>query len=148
MVILADFRMATFRPPGKDTTKKAKTRKVATRKTAKCWLFCVFLFRHTKVRDIPCLRFQLLFVVSLTGEAKGRHAKTRKKHHSLYDMAQTSHHRILSNKRVACSVFFRTPCIVSSVANSIIAFVYDILCACQIRVEVLSFLFALCCILL
>jgi len=34
--------------------------------------------RHTKVRDIGALRFRLLFVVTLPGGVKGRHAKTRK----------------------------------------------------------------------
>jgi len=78
MMTFSCFRMATFRP--------------ATRKYAKFY----------------ALRFWLLFVVSLSGEAKGRHAKTRQNHllagfrvatfrvfapkTRLYDMAQISHH--------------------------------------------------------
>jgi len=70
----------------------AKRRKGATRKHA----------------TIHALRFRLLFVVSLPGGAKGRHAKSRQNHHldgfrvatfrvfapktRLYDMAQISHH--------------------------------------------------------
>ena len=34
-----------------------------------------------KYATFHALRFRLLFVVSLTGEAKGRHAKTRQNHH-------------------------------------------------------------------
>jgi len=49
---LAGFRLATFRPA---------TRKYAT---------------------FHALRFRLLFVVSLPGGAKGRHAKTRQNHHN------------------------------------------------------------------
>jgi len=48
--------------------------------------------------------FRLLFVVSLPGGAKGRHAKSRQNHHlttfrflapktRLYDVAQDSHHK-------------------------------------------------------
>jgi len=37
--------------------------------------------RLTKVRQFHALRFRLLFVVSLPGGAKGRHAKTRQNHH-------------------------------------------------------------------
>jgi len=78
MVNYSCFRMATFRP--------AK-RKYAT---------------------FHALRFRLLFVVSLPGGAKGRHAKTRHHHHlagfrlatfrvfapktRLYDIAQNSYH--------------------------------------------------------
>jgi len=63
---------------------------------------------RAKMRKCHALRFRLLFVVSLPGEAKGRHAKTRQNHHlagsrvatfrvfspktRLYDMAQISHH--------------------------------------------------------
>ena len=37
--------------------------------------------RHTKVLHFSCLAFSPLFVVSLPGGAKGRHAKTRQNHH-------------------------------------------------------------------
>jgi len=80
MVTFSCFRMATFRPA-----------------TQKCATF-------------HALRFRLLFVVPLPGEAKGRNAKPRQNHHlagfrlatfrvfapktRLYDMAQISHHTI------------------------------------------------------
>jgi len=71
-----------------------------------------FVFSHAKRKyaTFHALRFRLLFVVSLPGGAKGRHAKTRKNHHlvgfrvatfrvfvsntRLYDMAQISHHSL------------------------------------------------------
>jgi len=37
--------------------------------------------RHTKVRQFSCVAFSPLFVVSLPGGAKSRHAKTRQSHH-------------------------------------------------------------------
>ena len=69
-----------------------------------------FVFSHAKRKyaTFHALRFRLLFVVSLPGGAKGRHAKTRHHHHlagfrlatfrvfapktRLYDIAQNSYH--------------------------------------------------------
>jgi len=63
----------------------AKRRKGATRKPAKWSLLREFAWRpffppheSTTLHVSP---FRLLFVVSLPGGAKGRHAKTRKRHH-------------------------------------------------------------------
>jgi len=76
-----------------------------------------FLSATQKFATFYELRFRLLFVVSLPGGAKDRHAITRKNHHlagfrvtifrvfapktRLYDMAQISHHISYNNSRKA-----------------------------------------------
>jgi len=75
---LCHFVLSCFRGE-KAKRRHAKTRQMVT-----------FVFshgdlspRHTKVRGIPCVAFSatVKFVLSLPGEAKGRHAKTRQNHH-------------------------------------------------------------------
>ena len=63
----------------------ANTRKVATQKnrqmlTFSCFRMATFRPATRKHATFHALRFRLLFIVSLPGEAKGRHAKTRKNH--------------------------------------------------------------------
>ena len=64
----------------------AKSRKIATRKPAKwcifsCFRMATFHPATRKYATFHAYRFRLLFVVSLPGGAKGRHAKTRQNHH-------------------------------------------------------------------
>ena len=113
------FTWRHFAPPGEN----AKRRHAKTRKMVKNHYLAFFrqmatfsCFRMAtspatrKYAIFHALRFRLLFVVSLPGGAKGRHAKTHQNNHlagfrmvtfcvfaqktRLYDMAQISHHTI------------------------------------------------------
>jgi len=46
-----------------------------------CFRVATFRAATPKYATFHALRFRLLFVVSMPGEAKGRHAKTRQNHH-------------------------------------------------------------------
>ena len=85
--------------------------------TFSCFRMVIFRPATRKYATLHALRFRLLFVVSLPGEAKGRHAKTRQNHHlagfsvtifrvfapktPLYDMTQISHYISYNNSRKA-----------------------------------------------
>jgi len=76
------FAWRPFPPPGKDTTNRgenAKGRHAKTRQMMTCSCFRIATFRPTtrKYATFYALRFRILFVVYLPGEAKGCHAKTR-----------------------------------------------------------------------
>ena len=119
----AGFRVATFRPARRKRERRhAKMVKnhylagflVATFRVfvpRSCFRMAIFCPATRKYATFHVLHFQLLFVVSLPGGAKGRNAKPRQNHHlagfrmatfrvfapktRLYDMAQISHHTII-----------------------------------------------------
>jgi len=79
------FAWRPFAPQGKDTTNRgenangrhAKTRQLVT---FSCFRMATFRPATRKYATFHALRFRLLFVVFLPGEANGRHAKTRQNH--------------------------------------------------------------------
>jgi len=109
---------------------KAKRRHAKIRQMVTCFRMATFRHATRKYATFHALRFRLLFVVSLPGEAKGSHAKTRQNHHlagfrvatfrvfapktRLYDMAQISHHM---HKHIFSQVTIFSQCHRSAVTN-------------------------------
>jgi len=112
---LAGFRVATFRPGRQRYDKQGRKREKSPCVNPPncdflCFRMATFRPATRKYGTFHVLRFRLLFVISLPGEAKGRHAKTRQNHllagfrvatfrvftpkTRLYDMAQISHQSI------------------------------------------------------
>jgi len=63
--------------------------------------------RHTKVRHVLCVAFSPLFVVSLPGGTKGRHAKTRQNHHLATNSGENAKGRHAKTRQMMTFSCFR-----------------------------------------